>query len=137
MHEWRKRVKDLRHAAEMLDRRDAGGGRGRRATERRGVGGRRRKLREAARIRRLARRADALAEVLGEDHDLAVFAERIRTDPGIELGRGARRTLLRAIAKRRRRLRRSALRDGARLYRRRPKAFVARVRVAYARGARA
>ncbi|HEY2397468.1 MAG TPA: CHAD domain-containing protein [Solirubrobacteraceae bacterium] len=133
MHEWRKRVKDLRHVAEMLDRRDpvGCGDRGRR-----GGTGRGRKLREAARIRRLAKRADALGEVLGEDHDLAVFAERIRSDRGIQLGRRARRGLLRSIRRRRRTLRRRALRDGARLYRRRPKAFVARVREAYARGAR-
>jgi CHAD domain-containing protein len=134
MHEWRKRVKDLRHVAEMLDRRDPGADRARRGRRRREAG-RRRKLREAGRIRRLAKRADALGEMLGEDHDLAVFAERIRSDPRIQLGRGARRTLLRLIARRRRQLRRRALRDGARLYRRRPKAFVARVRDAYARGA--
>ena len=137
MHEWRKRVKDLRHAAEMLDRRDPGGGRARRGAQRGDGRARRRKRREAGRIGRLARRADALAEVLGEDHDLAVFAERVRQDPELRLGRRTRRTLLRAIARRRRSLRRRALRDGARLYRRRPKAFVARIRVAYARAARA
>jgi hypothetical protein len=137
MHEWRKRVKDLRHVAEMLDRLDprehtrhGEGGRG-------GGGRRRRKRRDATRIRRLARRADALGEVLGEDHDLAVFAERIGTDGDLQLGRRARRTLLRSIASRRRKLRRRALRDGARLYRRRPKAFVARVGDAHARAARA
>jgi hypothetical protein len=134
MHEWRKRVKDLRHVAEMLDRRDPGG-RGNHRRDRGGAG-RRRKLREAGRIRRVAKRADALGEVLGEDHDLAVFAGRARSDPGIQLGRRTRKTLLRSIRRRRRALRRRALRDGARLYRRRPKAFVARVQEAYARGAR-
>jgi hypothetical protein len=137
MHEWRKRVKDLRHAAEMLDRRDPDGDRGGHRGRRRRGRRRRRKLHEAARIRRLAKRADALGEVLGEDHDLAVFAERLRSDPAIQLGRRSRRTLLRSIARRRRRLRRRALRDGARVYRRRPKAFVARIQAAYARGARA
>jgi CHAD domain-containing protein len=136
MHEWRKRVKDLRYVAEMLDHRDPLADRGGHGGRRRRGGGRRRKLREAARIRRLAKRADALGELLGEDHDLAVFAERLRSDPAIQLGRRSRRTLLRACARRRRRLRRRALRDGARLYRRRPKAFVARVQAAYARGAR-
>src|SRR5271163_1342934 len=43
-HEWRKRVKDLRYAAEIL------------------------------RLRPLAHRADELGEVLGEEHDLAVLA---------------------------------------------------------------
>jgi CHAD domain-containing protein len=138
MHEWRKRVKDLRYAAEMLDRSAPGsgerarrGGRGRG----RGRGGRRRarRRREAARIHRLARRADALGEVLGEDHDLAVFAERLRTDSALVVARPARKALLRLIAQRRRQLRRRALRQGERIYRRRSKAFVARVRDAYAR----
>jgi hypothetical protein len=132
MHEWRKRVKDLRHAAEMLDRSDPGGerarhGRGRRARKRR---------REAARIHRLARAADALGEMLGEDHDLAVFAERVRGDPDLQLPRRARRTLLRLISRRRRQLRRRALRRGERIYRRGAKAFLARVRDAYARAVR-
>ncbi|HWW89960.1 MAG TPA: CHAD domain-containing protein [Solirubrobacteraceae bacterium] len=136
MHEWRKRVKDLRHAAEMLDRSGSGGEHARHG--RRGGGGRRRARRrkEAARIHRLARRADALGEVLGEDHDLAVFAERVRSDSALVLGRPARRTLLRLIARRRRQLRRRALQQGERIYRRRPKAFVALVRDAYARAAR-
>jgi hypothetical protein len=135
MHEWRKRVKDLRYAAEMLDRRDPDGEPVRHGRRRRSRGAQR-KRREAARIRRLARRADALGEILGEDHDLAVFAERIRGDPGVQLGRGTRRALLRLISRRRRELRRRALRRGERIYRRGPKAFVARVRAAYARGAR-
>jgi hypothetical protein len=132
MHEWRKRVKDLRHVAETLDRRDPDAHRRRHGRR----GGGRRRRREAARIRRLAKRADVLAEVLGEDHDLVVFAERLRTDPALRLGRRQRKRLLRVIARRRRQLRRRALREGERLYRRRPKAFVARVRNAYASGAR-
>jgi hypothetical protein len=134
MHEWRKRVKDLRHAAEMIDRAVPGGGRGGHARRRRHGRGNARRRREAARIRRLARRADALGEVLGEDHDLAVFAQRVRTDPALALGRKTRKTLLRLIARRRRQLRRRAIRDGERLYRRSPKAFVSRMSGAYARG---
>jgi CHAD domain-containing protein len=134
MHEWRKRVKELRHAAEMLDRGAPGGGE-RARRDGRGRGGRKRarRRREAARIHRLARRADALGEMLGEDHDLAVFAERLRTDSALVVARRARKALLRLIAQRRRQLRRRALRQGERIYRRRPKAFVARVRDAYAR----
>jgi hypothetical protein len=132
MHEWRKRVKDLRHAAEVLDRSDPRGERARHGRHRRG----RKRRKEARRIHRLARQADALGEMLGEDHDLAVFAERVRGDPGLQLGRGARKTLLRLISRRRRQLRRRALRDGERIYRRGPKAFLARVRDAYARAAR-
>jgi hypothetical protein len=131
MHEWRKRVKDLRHAAEMLERADPDGslhlpGPRRRRKQRRGRGA-------TGRIHRLAARADSLGEALGEDHDLAVFAERIRSDRRLVLGRGPRRALLKAVRRRRRVLRRGALRAGERIYRRRPKAFVARIRDDYAR----
>jgi CHAD domain-containing protein len=130
MHEWRKRVKDLRHAAEALERtgrHHLPAGRGRR----RGHG-----RRDAATIHRLARRADSLGELLGEDHDLAVFGERIRTDAALQLGPRTRKSLLKLIARRRSQLRRRALREGERIYGRRPKAFVARVGDAYARSAR-
>jgi hypothetical protein len=43
---------------------------------------------------------------------------------------------LRVIARRRRQLRRRALRQGERIYHRRPKVFIARVRDAYASAAR-
>jgi hypothetical protein len=61
-----------------------------------------------------------------------MLAERIRSDPAFQLGRGTRRTLLKLIARRRRQLRRRALREGERIYGRRPKAFLARMRRAYA-----
>ncbi|HEY3864957.1 MAG TPA: CHAD domain-containing protein [Solirubrobacteraceae bacterium] len=107
MHEWRKRVKDLRYAAEILDRRP------------------------------LARRADGLAELLGEEHDLVVLAGLLPR-PGRapfkgKRGRRARKALLKRIARRRRRLRKRALREGERLYGRAPKKFVQRVRRAHAR----
>ncbi|MCW2968923.1 MAG: domain containing protein [Solirubrobacterales bacterium] len=136
MHEWRKRVKDLRYAAEMLERRDPGEGKRRR---------RRSKKDAAAKsIHRLARRADKLGEALGEEHDLAVLAQRIGARgerggshaPGLgsaALGRRNRRTVLKLIARRRRKLRSRTLRDGARIYRRRPKKFLGRVRRAYER----
>ncbi len=107
MHEWRKRVKDLRYATEVLN---AG---------------------------RIARRADELGELLGEEHDLAMLAARLR-DEGKRgsakrvVGAGTRKRLLQAIARRRKRLRRRALRDGKRLYRRKPKEFARRVRRAAA-----
>jgi hypothetical protein len=118
MHLWRKRVKDLRYVAEMLERRSQS------HKKRRG---------RSARLHRVADRADKLAEVLGEDHDLAVLAERVRAEgrPGRRarrkskrIGRASRKALLKAIARRRRKLRRRALREGERLYRRGPKRFV-------------
>jgi hypothetical protein len=152
LHVWRKRVKELRYAAEMLDRTDPddragarasrtpngftpGGagarpvGRGRKRKQRRKQARRRR---EALYIRRVARRADELGELLGAEHDLAVLAARVRSQADSAstpvVGRGTRRVLLGLIAKRRRRLRKHALREGKRLYRRGPKRFAARVR---------
>jgi len=141
MHEWRKRVKDLRYAAEMLDRIDPDG-RGK-AGHRSGKRGRKKSGRgkDAPLLRRVARRADELGELLGEEHDLVVLAERVRA-AGKRGGVGAldkqtRRALLKLIERRRKRLRRVALREGKRLYRRKPGRFVRRVGEAYARQARA
>jgi CHAD domain-containing protein len=109
-HEWRKRVKDMRYGAEILG------------------------------LRPLARRADELGELLGEEHDLAVLAGLL-PPPGRapfkgRRGKRARRDLLKRIARRRRRLRKRALRDGERLYRRKPKRFARRARRAHARVSR-
>jgi CHAD domain-containing protein len=138
LHEWRKRVKDLRYAAEMLDLRVpserlvAGHG-----SRRHGRG---RRHAEARLVRRLARRADGLGEMLGEEHDLALLADRIRAQGGrgggggqARLSRRNRKVLLTLIARRRRKLRAQTLGEGARLYRRGPKKFVRRVRRAYRR----
>ena len=99
-----------------------------------------RRRREALYIHRVARRADELGELLGAEHDLAVLAARVRSQADAHsapvAGRGTRRALLRLIAKRRRRLRKQALREGKRLYGRRPKRFAARVRSASAAASR-
>jgi hypothetical protein len=110
LHLWRKRVKDLRYAAEMLDRFDAAAG------ARRGSGP----------LASLARRADELGELLGEEHDLVLLAGRIRSDGA--LGKRTRKALLKLIARRRSRLQRQALRRGERLYRRRTRNFLALLR---------
>jgi CHAD domain-containing protein len=120
LHQWRKRVKDLRYAAEMLQHRDAP------------------KRRPAdKRLRQLASRAGTLGELLGEDHDLAVLAHHLRAGKHAgQHGAGAhiwrtkpntRRALLKAIARRRRQLQKRALRDGARLYRRSPRKLLSRI----------
>lgn len=120
MHAWRKRVKDLRYAAEMLQRRDSP-----------------KRSRAQERLRDTARRADALGELLGEDHDLAVLAQHLRAGKHAHPRAGGahtwqtkpntRKALLKAIAKRRRQLRKRALRDGARLYRHTPRKFLSRL----------
>ncbi|HEV7529305.1 MAG TPA: CHAD domain-containing protein [Solirubrobacteraceae bacterium] len=147
LHEWRKRVKDLRYAAEMLQRGADDAKRPRKVT--RGKPGkpgkrtdkgkrtRRRRSREAAFIGKVARRADDLAELLGEEHDLAVLAERVRKEAKATRasgapGPGTRKALLKLIARRRKRLRRRALREGRRLFARSPRSFVRRVRAAAA-----
>jgi CHAD domain len=149
MHLWRKRVKDLRYAAQMLERRGSlpagasanghaqanGGPSGKAARKAAGAARRRqaRRPRQALWIHRVAERADELGEMLGEEHDLAVLAERVRSacEPFAHEA-GSRKILLKVIARRRRRLRKLALRRGRRLYRRPPKRFIARVRQAYA-----
>ncbi len=143
MHQWRKRVKDLRYAAEMLQRREvkskaARGGKKRRRRKHA------RALRDMQRLQLIAQRADRLGELLGEDHDLAVLAEHIRgarrrdrdRDHTWRLPPRTRKTLLTLIARRRRKLRRQAMRDGQRLYRAKPSKFIRRLRKAHASGAR-
>ena len=142
MHRWRKRVKDLRYAAEMLDRSDPHGSRKAARKKRRASAGKRRKGRkDSAYVHRLAHWADELGELLGEEHDLVMLAAQVRADPKPDgshtaMPRGTRKVLLKLIARRRKRLRKEALRAGKRLYRRPPKKFVARVRTSYARAAR-
>jgi len=95
LHRWRKHVKDLRYAAEVLG------------------------------VAKVARRADGLGEMLGEEHDLMLLAERVRTHKRMRRRRKrTRKRLLRAIARRRRRLRERALREGERLYARGPRGFL-------------
>jgi hypothetical protein len=109
MHKWRKHVKDLRYALEIIDVHDpadAGANR---------------------RIAKLARKAD----------DLMLLAERVRSHKPLKRRKRTHRQLLRAIACRRARLREQALHDGKRLYERKPKRFVRRVRTAHTRTARA
>jgi len=132
MHVWRKRVKDLRYAAEMLQWHGPSGeeGDGRRKDKRKPGA-------DARALRRLAQRADELGELLGEDHDLAMLAmmlrdtDRERGSGGLRVGRGTRKTLLKLIARRRRELRKRAFRKGERLYASRPRRFVRRVRAAH------
>jgi CHAD domain-containing protein len=137
MHRWRKRVKDLRYATEALSRYDPGAeGRAGIAAVRALAPARKRSSeRTGDLIPRLARRADALGETLGEEHDLFLLAERVREER-TACGRGTRRALLKLIARRRKRLTALALRDGARLYGRAPKKLIRRVRRAYARESR-
>jgi CHAD domain-containing protein len=110
-HGWRKRVKDLRYVTETLMEVEPQPGHG------------------ARELRRITRRADRLGELLGEEHDLALLAalvkERARHFDG---ERATQRALARSIARRRRRLRKQILRDGAQLYAAPPRRFVRALR---------
>lgn len=86
LHEWRKQVKYLHDALAALH----GAARGKAA--------------------KIAKRADKLAERLGDDHDLAVLSQRRR----------APKKLRKLIAARRERLQKRAFRLGKKLYRRKP-----------------
>jgi hypothetical protein len=111
LHVWRKHVKELRYAAETLDR-----------------GGKAFKP-----VRRLARRADRLGEMLGEEHDLALLEARVRERSRQFAGeRKARKRLLKLIARRRAQLRKRALRAGKRLYQRKPRRLQRRLRRTHA-----
>lgn len=118
MHAWRRRVKDLRYVTEMLSARDTA-----------------LRNRDSERLRRTAARASELGEVLGEEHDLVMLAAWLDAAPrkgrkGERIGGGTRRELHRAIRRQRQRLRRRALSEGERLYRRRPRSLAAVARAA-------
>lgn len=102
LHEWRKRVKDLWHASQIL--------------------------RPAApkRMKKLATRAHRLSELLGDDHDLAVLRDRAAGHPGLFEDADSRQALLGAIDRRRASLQREALGLGERVYKRPPKRFMSR-----------
>jgi DNA-binding response OmpR family regulator len=78
-------------------------------------------LRPAApkRMKQLARRAHALSDVVGEDHDLAVLRAAAR-ERHATLAPGELALLERLIARRRRRLQRKALAQRRRVYARKP-----------------
>lgn len=110
MHDWRKRVKSLYYALDML-------------------GGKR-----AKGARKATRRADRLGDLLGEEHDLwmlSVYAEE-HLDAFGEDSR-ARDDLLELIERRRQLLRNRALKLGARLYKRSPARFTKRLHTAFSR----
>jgi CHAD domain-containing protein len=75
---------------------------------------------KAPRVDKLAKSADAIAKRLGDDHDIAVLE-------GVLRRKSADRALLAELEPVRRKLQKKALKRARRLYRRKPKAFVAHV----------
>lgn len=100
LHDTRKRVKDLWHAAELLRPADP------------------------KRMKRLAKDAHALASLLGDRHDLDVLREYAEANPQLFSDMSARAALLAAIDRRGEKLTQRALAAGRKLYERSPKRFV-------------
>jgi CHAD domain-containing protein len=104
VHDWRKRVKSLYYALDMLGAKKAKG------------------------ARRATRRADRLGEVLGSEHDLWMLCSYVEEHPeAFGADATAKDELLKRIEQRRRRLRKRALSLGARLYKRKPGRFTRRI----------
>jgi CHAD domain-containing protein len=103
LHEVRKRAKDLWHAAQVLRPAD------------------RKKL------KKLGRRAHDLSDVVGEDHDLAVLLEAARQRPHA-LATGERGLLVALVGRRRAELQRTALKQGRKLYARKPRKLAKLIR---------
>jgi CHAD domain-containing protein len=103
LHEARKRVKDLWHATQIV--------------------------RPAApkKLKRLSKRAHHLADLLGDDHDLAVLRDYVVRNPQAFGDEAAERALLAVLDRRREALQRDALKLGRRLYEPSPKRFVGRI----------
>jgi CHAD domain-containing protein len=93
VHDWRKRVKSLYYALDMLGGASAKG------------------------TRDVTRRAERLGDVLGEEHDLWMFAAYLQEHPeAFGEDTSAHEALLKLTERRRERLRERALELGARLY---------------------
>ena len=102
LHEWRKRIKDFWYALELLGEF------------------------RSRKMNRLCCRAEKLSDCLGDDHDFFFIGENLRQQqlarPRVEL-----HNIERAIAKRRARLQRCALRTGRKTFSERPKQFEKRI----------
>jgi CHAD domain-containing protein len=104
VHDWRKRVKSLYYALDMLGAKKAKG------------------------ARRATRRADRLGDLLGDEHDLWLLCAYVEAHPeAFGADTAAKTQLLKLIERRRRRLRKRALALGANLYKRKPGKFTRRI----------
>lgn len=100
LHDWRKRVKDLWHAEEIL------------------------RPASPKKMKKLAKRTHVLADLLGDDHDLAELRSYVAAHPRCFDDRAAQAALTAMIDRRRKVLQTEAFALGPKLYRRRPGKFV-------------
>jgi CHAD domain-containing protein len=103
LHEWRKRVKDLWYAAEIVQ------------------------CARPKRLAQVARRAHKLSTLLGDHHDLHVLREYVATHPQCFAQEVHHQALLAVIDRRAVRLCEKALARGGKVYDRKPKRFVREV----------
>jgi CHAD domain-containing protein len=103
LHEWRKRVKDLWYATQMV------------------------RPAEPERLRKLSKRAHKLADLLGDAHDLHVLRDYADQHPECFDDNAALAALVAVIDRRSRVLRDRALKRGKQVYARSPKRFVVRI----------
>lgn len=97
LHEWRKQVKYLSNSMEMW------------------------KTQERNNVRRLIRQAEKLADLLGTDHDLVVFEERLEK---LDSPNPIQTSIARDIAHRRCDLQKKAMKKGRLLFKSKPRTFV-------------
>jgi CHAD domain-containing protein len=100
-HDWRTTVKTLQYHVALL------------------------KPSAPKRLGGLVRQLDALGTCLGNEHDLAVLAAQLRRKPEALGGPGAVKAVLDLVASRQQALRKQALKQGRRIFGKRPSDFVA------------
>jgi CHAD domain-containing protein len=100
LHEWRKRVKDLWHATQIV------------------------RVAQPKRLKLVSGRAHDLADLLGDANDLHILRDYVVTHPQCFADAASKRALLAVIDRRSDALRDKALKRGRRLYKRKPKRFV-------------
>jgi CYTH domain-containing protein/CHAD domain-containing protein len=103
LHEWRKSVKTLWYQMRLLQRA------------------------APSAIEPIVENLDALAEALGDDHDLAVLIEHLKADPDRFGGKGRVKQAVRLARSQQDDLRRRAFRLGATVYAETPRAFTRRI----------
>ena len=111
LHEWRKRVKDLWHATQIVCEA------------------------QPARLDRFAKRAHKLSDVLGDGHDLELLRAYVEAHPQAVAHAPSRRELLAVVERRSDELRDKALERGRKLYKRKPERFAAKLERAWTKRA--
>ena len=99
LHEWRKRVKDLWHATQLV------------------------RPARPKRLKRMSKRAHALADLLGDGHDVDMLRDYVKAHPECFEDKASRQALLKVADRRAAALRDDALKLGRSLYKRSPKRF--------------